>query len=675
MSRGMDWEYGGMDEGMEVQIAAFEEVSRWFEPLLLHYHTLHRHSHPMDDKTEVMFTNLHNDPEGVFTCLWALHTMMVLRLQNKLTTTVACSQQSQPLKDRKEVNENFERLGSASKNDLKMLWNMMALRKGRGMDPTTEPQVICGILALHVMSWDWNNCMSKNSKRDMELFIKAILLDLGRECTRREDLFNDLLVAGLRKILEDVIAKHAKAINMIGEGGRMIKRKRWSWYNGAEIPSDIAPTTTVTLTDAHIQHRHELEGYDRAAIIKLISYVKHIAGVKATSSTHSPMAVNIVRGLQNLIHELEINSTCLRIQALEGDNSVLYNIKDTVDLMIPAIKGIEDQNTIDEQEDEQALPCTSMVPVRPHQRPIVHPELSDLSIDDPTPTSHTSTTDTIRTLQTENEGNARASTGTEDPIGEQGDGDGWSDRMVTDAAVSSEPNSGAEDSGHGYNATAAVVSCEGTPINIDQRHASSGMEDLGTSVGDLGVDTTGTTTGAHMIKVTVPSIHNGSLTTLVPKTSRAEVPSKQLAPKSMTHVTVSKISKHPRGSTVNSPGHANKKAHRTYTNGNDLDSDDFVVVKATIPMSDDAPTPSGRLPDAHTDLHTLIHDSIPLSMPLVLQSTIGFGSIHLHTFIYPYLWTSAAKPVSSTLSPIRSELIPSWTLPSLDYWSIFMIIS
>ncbi|KAG1853420.1 hypothetical protein F4604DRAFT_1933317 [Suillus subluteus] len=293
----------------------------------------------------------------------------------------------------------------------------------------------------------------------------------------------------------------------------------------------------------------------------------------------------------------------------KGDDSVLYNIKDTVDLMIPAIKGVEDQNTIDEQEDEQALPRTSTVPVimqthkpqpqiltnfddhaslsksvksqRPRQRPIAHPELSDLSIDDPAPALHTSTMDTVRTPQTENEGNARADTGTEDPVGEQGEGDGSSDGMVTGAAVSSEPNSGAEDSGHGYNATAAVVSCEGTPINTDRRHASSGMEDLGTSVGDLGVDTS-TTTGAHMIKATVPSIHNGSLTTLVPKTSRAEVPSKQSAPKSTTHVTASKISKRPRGSTANSPGHANKKARKTYADGNDLDSDDFVVVKATM---------------------------------------------------------------------------------------------
>jgi hypothetical protein len=61
--------------------------------------------------------------------------------------------------------------------------------------------------------------------------------------------------------------------------------------------------------------------------------------------------------------------------------------------------------------------------------------------------------------------------------------------MVTGAAVSSGPTSDTEDSGHGFNATAAVVSCEGTPINIDQRHASSGIEDLSTSVGYLGVDT------------------------------------------------------------------------------------------------------------------------------------------------------------------------------------------
>jgi len=94
----------------------------------------------------------------------------------------------------------------------------------------------------------------------------------------------------------------------------------------------------------------------------------------------------------------------------------------------------------DEQEDEQALQSTSTDPVvmqthkpqpqiltnlddhaslsksvksqQPRQRPIAHPELSDPSIDDPTPASPTSTTDTIRTLQTKNEGNARAGTGT-----------------------------------------------------------------------------------------------------------------------------------------------------------------------------------------------------------------------------------------------------------------------
>jgi hypothetical protein len=233
---------------------------------------------------------------------------MVLRLQNKLTTTIARSRQSKPFKDRKEIDEKFERLGSGSKNDLKRLRDVIASRKGRRRDLMAEPQAIPGILALHVTSWNWNKCASKNSKRDMEPFIKAILLDLGRDRARREDLFNDPLVAGLRKILEGVIAKHTNAINIIGEGRRTIKRKRWLWYDGAEIPSDVAPTTTASLMDddhvidARIQHHHELEGHDRAAIIKLISYVKHMAGVKATSSTHSPMAANVVRGLQNLIH-------------------------------------------------------------------------------------------------------------------------------------------------------------------------------------------------------------------------------------------------------------------------------------------------------------------------------------------------------------------------------------
>ncbi|KAG1727323.1 hypothetical protein EDB19DRAFT_1914266 [Suillus lakei] len=511
--------------------AAFKEISGWFEPLLLHYRILHRHSHLMDDKTEVMFANLRNDPrmiesekieEAVFTCLWALRTTMVLRLQNELTTTIALSQQSKPFKDRKEVDEKFAKLGTSGKDDLKKLQNVMALRKGRGRDLTIEPQMTPGILALHVTSWDWNSSTSKNSKRDVQPFIKAILLDLSRDRTRREDLFNDPLIAGLRKILEGVIAKHTKAIHMIGENGGTIKRKRWSWYDGAEIPSDVTPTKAVSLMaddhvmQAHIQRRQELEAGDRSDFIKLISYVEHIAGAKATSSTHSPMAANVVRALQTLICELEVNSTRLRTRVLEGDDSMLYNIKDTVNLMIPAVQGVEDQNT-DEPEDEPALPPTSKSQRSP-PLPIAHHEPPSLGIDNSrsfreNPPSHM--LDRTRTPQTE------------------GESDGSADGMVTGAAVS-ESNPGEEDSGpggrHTVDATAAVAS---------------------------------------------------SRITLVPKTSGAVTP-RQSALKSTTQVTASKVLKRPRASTANSPGHAKKRARSAHVNGNNLDADELVIVKPTI---------------------------------------------------------------------------------------------
>jgi hypothetical protein len=232
---------------------------------------------------------------------------MVLHLQNKLTTTIALSQQNTPFKDRKEVNEKFAKLGTSGKDDLKILQNLMASRKGRGRDLTIEPQMTSGILALHVTSWDWNTSTSKNSKRDVEPFVKAILFDLGRDRARRENLFKDPLIAGLRKVLEDLIAKHTNAVKMTGENGRTIKRKRWLWYDGAEIPSDITPTKTVSLaadnyaTQARIQRLQELEAGDRSDFIKLISYIQHMSGAKATSSTRSPMAANIVRALQTLI--------------------------------------------------------------------------------------------------------------------------------------------------------------------------------------------------------------------------------------------------------------------------------------------------------------------------------------------------------------------------------------
>lgn len=60
----------------------------------------------------------------------------------------------------------------------------------------------------------------------MESVVKAILFDLGRDCTRRENLFKDPLVVGLQKVLEDLIVKYLKAIKMTRENGRTIKGKR-----------------------------------------------------------------------------------------------------------------------------------------------------------------------------------------------------------------------------------------------------------------------------------------------------------------------------------------------------------------------------------------------------------------------------------------------------------------
>ncbi|KAG1868940.1 hypothetical protein DFJ58DRAFT_723350 [Suillus subalutaceus] len=67
------------------------------------------------------------------------------------------------------------------------------------------------------------------------------------------------------------------------------------------------------------------------------------------------------------------------------------------------------------------------------------------------------------------------------------------------------------------------------------------------------------------------------------------------------------------------------------------------------PSSDDVPTPSGRLPDAHPDLHTLIHDSILLSMPSVLQSTIGLDP---YTFVHPYINTFGPPQLSLLHPPL-----------------------
>ncbi|KAG2337508.1 hypothetical protein BDR05DRAFT_952582 [Suillus weaverae] len=340
-------------------IAAFEEVSGWFEPLLLHYRMLHRNSHTMDDKSQVMFTNLRNESriseretieEAVFTSLWALRGTLVLRLQNNLTTMSARKGKRKPFKDRKEVDEAFAQLGSDAQDNLQKLHTLMLARKGRGRDLTSELQDVPGILAMHVTSWDWHTRISKNGKRDTEPLIKAVLLDLVKIRKRREGLFKDPMVAGLRTILEGVIAKHTRAVNTSEESGQIVKRKKWLWYDGAKIPPNVTPTVETVLTaDCHAIHARmqscqDMEWSDRAAIMKLVEYVERMSIAKATS-TDSLVAANVVRGLKTLIRELEINSTRLRTRALENDDRFTYDIMDTVDLKIALTQGFEDENT------------------------------------------------------------------------------------------------------------------------------------------------------------------------------------------------------------------------------------------------------------------------------------------------------------------------------------------
>ncbi|KAG1769734.1 hypothetical protein EV702DRAFT_1049611 [Suillus placidus] len=605
--------------------AALAEVSGWFEPLLLHYRVLHRHSHLMDDKTEVMFTNLRKDPriidseqieEAVFTCLWALRTTMVLRLQNKLTTAAARSLQRNPFKDRNEVDEKFASLEPDEKANLKKLQNVIAFRKGRGRDLTTEPQVTPGVLALHVTSWDWNNCMSKNSKRDMDPFIKAILLDLDGDRTRREGLFNDPLVAGLRQTLEDVIAKHTQATNVIGESGRTIKRKRWLWYDGAEIPPGVTPIATVSeslmaidhVMQARIQRRHELEGRDRTAIIKLISYIEHLAIAKATSSTQSPMAANVVRGLQTLMLELEINSSRLRARALEGDDSMSFNIKETVDLMVPVMKGVEDQNTIIEHVPTPGGPTASVAtqarklqpqkltaldgntslptPLElrePRSRPSVHHTTTTVHEEPPNPDVDSSaplesfrahfpshTPDVTMT--------PRAETRTT-----PADTSLWELKVALVGGVKAmDLLTGRWRTCNTTDATPAVARRKGAcqRSDVELAHTRPGTEDP-TAAGDAEVDSNNCTRASTtcVIKTSVPSIHNNSRTPSVPKASRTETP-RQSALESTTQ-SASSVSKRLRAST----GRAKKKARvhgSSYTNSNGLEVDELVVVKPTM---------------------------------------------------------------------------------------------
>ncbi|KAG2053148.1 hypothetical protein BDR06DRAFT_1009021 [Suillus hirtellus] len=219
-----------------------------------------------------------------------------------------------------------------------------------------------------------------------------------------------------------------------------------------------------------IQRRHELEGHDRAATVKLLSYVQHLAIAKATaSSTRGLMAANVVSGSANLTRLRTKHQ--LHTFARKGDDSMEFNDKDAVDLMTPIIQGLEDQNTI----DEQILPHTPIVPMathalptplesrRSHSRTIVRDyttihdvESPNLGVDD---LRHRGPRPGVLThLHYRNE----------DLVGDGGESNGSADGAVAGAPAAAD-------------AVVAVTSCEETScqcIDIKPALTSSGMEDL-----------------------------------------------------------------------------------------------------------------------------------------------------------------------------------------------------
>lgn len=74
-------------------------------------------------------------------------------------------------------------------------------------------------------------------------------------------------------------------------------------------------------------------------------------------------------------------------------------------------------------------------------------------------------------------------------MGEWGKGDGSTDGTVTGMKHDSGKEGGGPGGRRTADAAAAVASCEGAHIDIDQRHTSSGIEDPSIPVGDLGVVT------------------------------------------------------------------------------------------------------------------------------------------------------------------------------------------
>ncbi|KAG2037983.1 hypothetical protein BDR03DRAFT_956049 [Suillus americanus] len=333
------------------------EICRWFEPLLEHYPVVHRKSHDMDDKSEVLVYNVVNHVVRIYApdadlqlChfLWERRNTLIFHLHNTMSTTSEKETQQDRPKDIMQINNAFDKLPGDDKRAFKQLIASMKNVSKVGLHSIRGS----GAYAMRITKWDWRNKTLKNSKRDIEPLVKAVFLELRKAREYRTVILADSVIAGLRKQLEGVLVSMMKPNVHIRLGAKFVTSETWQWWDGIEIPKDIAPITSANIDETFKSklQQIQLEQRDQDAITGLVTYVEHMACAQATTAKDSALNSVVAEVLDVLVNVLKSNSTHLHNRSMAADPDLSCDVRAAVHLKIPKTKDQVDANTTPEPQ-------------------------------------------------------------------------------------------------------------------------------------------------------------------------------------------------------------------------------------------------------------------------------------------------------------------------------------
>lgn len=226
--------------------------------------------------------------------------------------------------DKKALDKVYDALPLTEKQSMKALLDVMRAQRtqrSKHMSPDSvirdlsqESTKTPGVLALHVTSFDWFTMMVKNSGRDLDPSVRAIIVELTILGKYRAKLLSQPLIGFLRKRMEIVFEERVMTQQVIGSSGRLTSVAVWKWWDGLSVPDDVGnvDALTTSLAKADIgqnlatQCRLAKETEDRDMIARLVYHIASQPCSRASSGSKSAMSHDLLQPMKDLIHVSDI---------------------------------------------------------------------------------------------------------------------------------------------------------------------------------------------------------------------------------------------------------------------------------------------------------------------------------------------------------------------------------